>query len=151
MLNLSKVKLPQRERVIQDILTHGHRDQSRTIVAIDEILQGKIYQPSHEKKDDWDDIEHFFTKQVGRKVTSMWGISYDNDTGCKMHNHSHCTRSAIYYLRVGEDAGALVFPELGVTIQPSDNYFVEFDAKLIHGVDPSSGRICLVMNFGRRI
>lgn len=147
MLNLSKVDLPQKERVIEDILTHGHRDQSRTIINIDKTLHGRIYQPSYEKRNDWNDIENFFTKLVGRKVTGMWGISYDNDVGCKIHNHPQCARSAIYYLRVGEDAGALVFPELGVTIQPSNNYFVEFDAELLHGVDPSSGRICLVMNF----
>lgn len=151
MLRLSEIILPQKDRVVEDILTHGHRDQSRTNVVIDELLGGNIYQPKYEKRNDWDDVESFFQNKVKRVVSNIWGISYEDNTGCKLHDHKGNKLSAIYYMRIGEDAGALVFPEIGVTIQPKENQFVEFSPHLLHGVEPSHGRVCLAMNFGRKL
>ena len=39
--------------------------------------------------------------------------------------------TAVYYLKVGNESGNLIFPDKGITIEPRENYFVLF-LSLIH-------------------
>ena len=89
-------------------------------------------------------------KHVKMKVIKMWATEYSGGQGCKFHTHRNerADMTAVYYLKVGDESGSLVFPDEGITIEPRENYFVLFDTNLVHGVEPSlDGRICLSMNF----
>ena len=89
-------------------------------------------------------------KHAKMKSIEMWSINYTDGQGCKFHHHNvdDNKMSAIYYLKVGDESGNLIFPNEGITIEPKENLFVMFNPDLVHGVEPSlDGRICIAMNF----
>tara|TARA_Y200000002_G_scaffold97246_1_gene78662 strand:- start:42 stop:518 length:477 start_codon:yes stop_codon:yes gene_type:complete len=158
MLSLSKFEIRNKDLIIEHIQENAHRDQSRTNGDITRLLGGKVWQPDFEREKgneievplSWSIMKQEIEKHAKMKSTEMWSINYTDGQGCKFHHHdvNNIKMSAIYYLKVGDESGNLIFPDEGITIEPKENLFVMFDAKLIHGVEPSlDGRICVVMNF----
>ena len=157
MLSLSKLEIRNKDLIIEHIQENAHRDQSRTGGDITRLLGGKIWDPMYEWNKSnkeiplsWTIMTKEIEKHAKMKITEIWSINYTNGQGCKFHHHATNTTkmSAIYYLKVGDESGNLIFPDEGVTIEPKENLFVMFDAKLVHGVEPSlDGRICVAMNF----
>ena len=157
MLSLSKFEIRNKDLIIEHIQENAHRDQSRTGGDITRLLGGKIWDPMYEWNKSnkeiplsWTIMTKEIEKHAKMKITEIWSINYTNGQGCKFHHHATNTTkmSAIYYLKVGDESGNLIFPDEGVTIEPKENLFVMFDAKLVHGVEPSlDGRVCIAMNF----
>ena len=157
MLSLSKFEITHKDLIIEHIQENAHRDKTRTGIDITKFLGGKIWQPMYEWNTSnkeiplsWTVMTNEIQAHAKMKISEMWGINYTNGQGCKFHHHdvNNVKMSAIYYFKVGEESGNLIFPDEGVTIEPKDNLFVMFNANLIHGVEPSlDGRICVVMNF----
>ena len=157
MLSLSKFEIRNKDLIIEHIQENAHRDQSRTGIDITRLLGGEIWEPMYEWNKSnkeiplsWTIMTKEIEKHAKMKITEIWSINYTNGQGCKFHHHATNTTkmSAIYYLKVGDESGNLIFPDEGVTIEPKENLFVMFDAKLVHGVEPSlDGRICVAMNF----
>ena len=157
MLSLSKFEIRNKDLIIEHIQENAHRDQSRTGGDITRLLGGKIWDPMYEWNKSnkeiplsWTIMTKEIEKHAKMKITEIWSINYTNGQGCKFHHHATNTTkmSAIYYLKVGDESGNLIFPNEGITIEPKENLFVMFDAKLVHGVEPSlDGRICVAMNF----
>ena len=157
MLSLSKFEIRNKDLIIEHIQENAHRDQSRTGTDITRLLGGEIWEPMYEWNKSnkeiplsWTIMTKEIEKHAKMKITEIWSINYTNGQGCKFHHHATNTTkmSAIYYLKVGDESGNLIFPDEGVTIEPKENLFVMFDAKLVHGVEPSlDGRICIAMNF----
>ena len=157
MLSLSKFEIRNKDLIIEHIQENAHRDQSRTGTDITRLLGGEIWEPMYEWNKSnkeiplsWTIMTKEIEKHAKMKITEIWSINYTNGQGCKFHHHATNTTkmSAIYYLKVGDESGNLIFPDEGVTIEPKENLFVMFDAKLVHGVEPSlDGRICVAMNF----
>ena len=158
MLSLSKLEIRNKDLIIEHIQENAHRDQSRTNGDITRLLGGKVWQPDFEREKcnekevplSWSIMKQEIEKHAKMKSIEMWSINYTDGQGCKFHHHdvNDTKMSAIYYLKVGDESGNLIFPDEGITIEPKDNLFVMFNANLIHGVEPSlDGRICVVMNF----
>lgn len=156
MLSLSKLEITHKDLIINHIQENGHRDQTRTNINITRILGGKIWQPVYDSENynkeiplSWTITTNEIENHVKMKVIKMWATEYSGGQGCKFHTHRNerADMTAVYYLKVGDESGSLVFPDEGITIEPRENYFVLFDTNLVHGVEPSlDGRICLSMN-----
>ena len=157
MLSLSKFEIRNKDLIIEHIQENAHRDQSRTGGDITRLLGGKIWDPLYEWNKSnkeiplsWTIMTKEIEKHAKKKITEIWSINYTNGQGCKFHHHATNTTkmSAIYYLKVGDESGNLIFPDEGVTIEPKENLFVMFNSNLVHGVEPSlDGRICIAMDF----
>ena len=158
MLSLSKLEIRNKDLIIEHIQENAHRDQSRTNGDITRLLGGKVWQPDFEREKgnekevplSWSIMKQEIEKHAKMKSTEMWSINYTDGQGCKFHHHdvNNIKMSAIYYLKVGDESGNLIFPDEGITIEPKENLFVMFDSNLVHGVEPSlDGRICIAMNF----
>ena len=157
MLSLSKLEIRNKDLIIEHIQENAHRDQSRTGTDITRLLGGEIWEPMYEWNKSnkeiplsWTIMTKEIEKHAKMKITEIWSINYTNGQGCKFHHHATNTTkmSAIYYLKVGDESGNLIFPNEGITIEPKENLFVMFNPDLVHGVEPSlDGRICIAMNF----
>ena len=157
MLSLSKLEIRNKDLIIEHIQENAHRDQSRTGTDITRLLGGEIWEPMYEWNKSnkeiplsWTIMTKEIEKHAKMKILEMWSIEYTNGEGCKFHSHEKdgVKMSAIYYLKVGNESGNLIFPEEGITIEPKENLFVMFNPDLEHGVEPSlEGRICIAMNF----
>ena len=157
MLRLSKFEIRNKDLIIEHIQENAHRDQSRTGGDITRLLGGKIWDPLYEWNKSnkeiplsWTIMTKEIEKHAKMKISEMWSINYTNGQGCKFHHHATNTTkmSAIYYLKVGDESGNLIFPDEGITIEPKENLFVMFNSNLVHGVEPSlDGRICIAMDF----
>jgi len=160
MLSLSKFEITHKDLIIEHIQENAHRDQTRTDINITRILGGKIWQPAYDSEKynkkiplSWTIMTNEIEAHVKMKVIRMWATEYFNGQGCKFHNHKNesADMTAVYYLKVGNESGNLIFPDKGITIEPRENYFVLFNTNLLHGVEPSlDGRICISMNFKKQ-
>lgn len=147
----------KKDWLIENIKENASRDQSKAKIRL-EYAQAKVWQPFANKREDFEPLRHslidYFNKLYTRNdlwiERGIWGLIYDTNEGCIMHDHGKLFHSsAILYLKADPGCANIVFED-GTEIEPKDNMLLIFPPTTRHGVLPSynfnAQRICIAMN-----
>lgn len=92
---------------------------------------------------------HFNFNQFVPQLVDCWCNVYNNNSGCKVHQHFPATFSLVYYVKVPENSGRIFFPDLEVQLDPKPGLLLCFRGDTWHGVEfnqTKNDRIIIGMN-----
>lgn len=92
---------------------------------------------------------HFNFHKWQGKIVDCWTNVYNNESGCRIHQHFPATFSLVYYVSVPENSGCITFPDLEIKIQPYPGLLLCFRGDTWHGVEmnqTNNDRIIVAFN-----
>jgi hypothetical protein len=93
--------------------------------------------------------DYYNFNQFNPKIIDCWSNVYNNDSGCRIHQHFPATFSLVYYVAVPEDSGCIFFPDLEIKIKPYPGLLLCFRGDTWHGVEfnqTDKDRIIVALN-----
>ncbi len=78
--------------------------------------------------------EYFHFEKFEPEIVDCWVNVYNNNSGCRVHQHFPATFSLVYYVKVPEKSGNIYFPDIETSLTPSPGLLLCFRGDLWHGV-----------------
>jgi hypothetical protein len=91
--------------------------------------------------------EHYHREYKPIRVTECWGIVYNKGDYAKPHNHYGNIWSGVYYPKLTDSSGVLVFPDLNIRIKPEVGKLLLWESYIRHEVTEVIGeRLAISFN-----
>lgn len=77
-------------------------------------------------------------KNFNSHVVDCWANVYPKGGYCNIHSHFPATFAVVYYVKVPDNSGDIIFPDADLKITPHNGLMLCFEGNVWHGVEPNN-------------